>query len=91
MVKEIINEITNKYYNEDEEYYSEYRYDENEEDEEEFNMKKELETVLTKKGIEHIIEKRDGFSSCGYDNDFLAIAYIENGKLGLETILLECI
>lgn len=87
MVKDIINEITEKYYNEREEYYSEYRYDEKEN---EFEMKQELEKALTDKGIKFIIKKQDGFSSCGYDNDFLAVAYIENGELGLETILLEC-
>ncbi len=88
MIEEIIKEITEKYYNESEEYYGEYRYDENDK---EFNMKKELEEALTEKGIKFIIKKEDGFSSCGYDNDFLAIAYIdENGSLGLETVLLEC-
>ena len=87
MVIEIINEIKEKYYNKSEEYYSEYRYDE---EENEFEMKKELEKALAEKRIDFIIKKEDGFSSCGYDNDFLAVAYIENGELGLETILLEC-
>lgn len=87
MVKDIINEIKEKYYNESEEYYNECRYDE---EENEFEMKKELEKALTEKGIKFIIKKQDGFSSCGYGNDFLAVAYIENGELGLETILLEC-
>lgn len=87
MVENIINEIKQKYYNENEEYYSEYRYDE---EDNEFEMKKELEKALNEKGINLIIKKQDGFSSCGYDNDFLAVAYIENGVLGLETILLEC-
>ena len=87
MIKDIINEITEKYWNESEEYYSEYRYDS---EENEFNMKKELEQALTEKGVNYIIKKEDGFSSCGYDNDFLAIAYIdENGSLALETVLLE--
>lgn len=87
MVKDIINEIKEKYYNESEEYYSGYRYGE---EENEFEMKKELEMALTEKGIKFIIKKQDGFFSCGYDNDFLAVAYIENEELGLETILLEC-
>lgn len=87
MVIEIINEIKEKYYNKSEEYYSEYRYDE---EENEFEMKKEIEKELTEKGVKFIIKKQDGFSSCSYDNDFLAVAYIENGELGLETILLEC-
>lgn len=87
MVKDIINGITEKYYNESEKYYSEYRYDE---EENEFEMKKEIEKTLTEKGVKFIIKRQDGFSSCGYDNNFLAIAYIENGELGLETVLLEC-
>lgn len=88
MIKDIINEITEKYWNVSEEYYSEYRYDS---EENEFNMKNELEQALIEKGVNYIIKKEDGFSSCGYDNDFLAIAYIdENGSLGLETVLLEC-
>ncbi len=88
MIKKVINEIMERYYNESEEYYGEYRYDENDKG---FNMKKELEEALTEKGIKFIIKKEDGFSSCGYDNDFLAIAYIdENGLLELETVLLEC-
>lgn len=88
MIKDIINEITEKYWDESEEYYSEYRYDS---EENEFNMKKELEQALTDRGANYIIKKEDGFSSCGYDNDFLAIAYIdENGSLALETVLLEC-
>lgn len=87
MVENFINEIKQKYHNESEEYYSEYRYDE---EDNEFEMKKELEQALTEKGINFIIKKQDGFSSCSYDNDFLAVAYIENGVLGLETILLEC-
>ncbi|MFQ9515362.1 MAG: hypothetical protein ACLRZ9_06000 [Eubacterium sp.] len=88
MVKEIISKIIKKYFKEDEEYYSEYRYDS---EGNEFSMEKELEEALTEKGVKFIIEMEGGFSSPGYDNDFLAIAYIdENGLLGLETVLLEC-
>lgn len=54
-------------------------------------MEKELEEVLTEKGVEHVIETEEGFSSPGYDNNFLAVAYIEeDGTLGLRTVLLEC-
>lgn len=88
MIEDVINEIIEKYYRDDEEYYGEYRYDE---EENEFNMKVELENTLTEKGIKYAIEKVDGFSSAGYDNDFLAIAYIsEDGSIGLKTVLLEC-
>lgn len=89
MIEKLIKEIIERYYKKSGEYYGEYRYDENNK---EFNMKKELEEALTENGITFIIKKEEGFSSCGYDNDFLAIAYIdENGVLGLETVLLECI
>lgn len=88
MIKDIISEIIEKYFNVNGRYYGEYRYDS---EDNEFNMKKELEEVLTEKGVKFIIEMENGFSSPGYDNDFLAIAYIdENGSLGLETVLLEC-
>ena len=88
MVKDIINEVIEKYYKKYEEYYSRYRYDEGEN---EFNMEKELESVLDEKGINYVIGMEDGFSSCAYDNDFLAVAYTEkDGKLGLITVLLEC-
>lgn len=88
MVREIIDEIVEKYYKEDGGYYGGYRYDE---EENEFDMKKELEEALTEKGINFVIKTEDGFSSPGYDNDFLAVSYIEqDGTLGLETILLEC-
>lgn len=89
MIKEIINGIVERYYREDENYYGKYRY--NDGDGKEFNMKKELEEALTENGIKYIIKEEEGFSSPGYDNDFLAVAYIdENGSLGLETVLLEC-
>lgn len=88
MVKDIIEEIIEKYYEQDEEYYSQYRYDEEEND---FDMKEELKSTLDEKGINHVIEIKDGFSSCSYDNDFLAVAYMEeDGSLGLITVLLEC-
>lgn len=87
MVKEIISEIIGKYFDYDDEYYKEYRYDS---EDNEFNMKKELEEALTEKGVKFIIEIEGGFSSPSYDNDFLAVAYIdEDGSLGLETIILE--
>lgn len=88
MIKDIISGILEKYWREKGEYYGEYRYDE---EEKEFNMKEEIEQALTENGVNFLIQKEDGFSSCEYDNDFLAIAYIdENGHLVLETVLLEC-
>lgn len=88
MVKDFINEIIERYFRSDDEYYGEYRYDD---EENEFNMKDELEKALTEKGIKHVIGTEDGFSSPGYDNDFLAVAYMEeDGSIGLVTVLLEC-
>lgn len=87
MIRELINQIIEKYYRDEEEYYSSYRYDE---DDNEFGMKDEIKKALTEKGATFQIEFEDGFDSAGYCNDFLAIAYIEtDGSLGLKTVLLE--
>lgn len=87
MIGEVINQIIEKYYRDEEEYYSSYRYDE---DNNEFGMKDEIKKALTEKGATFQIEFEDGFDSAGYCNDFLAIAYIEtDGSLGLKTVLLE--
>lgn len=89
MVKDIINEVIEKYYNQDEEYYSQYRYDE---EEKEFEMQAEIKNALDKQRIDYVIKTEDGCSFCGYENDFLAVAYTEkDGSLGLITVLLECI
>ena len=46
--------------------------------------------ALEEKGIQFKIGFEDGFSSCAYDNDFLAVAWMESdGTLELKTILLE--
>lgn len=87
MIRKLIGEIIEKYYRDEEEYYSSYRYDE---DNNEFGMKDEIKKALTEKGATFQIEFEDGFDSAGYCNDFLAIAYIEtDGSLGLKTVLLE--
>ena len=88
MVKDVINEIIERYFRDDDDYYGEYRYDD---EENEFNMKEELEKALTEKGIKYSIKKENGYSSPAYDNDFLAVAYMEeDGSIGLITVLLEC-
>lgn len=87
MIGKIIDDIVQKYYNEDEEYYEEYRKDEENKN---LCMKKELEEVLMKKGVEYVITTEEGFSFPGYDNNFLAVAYVEeDGTLGLRTVLIE--
>ncbi len=81
-----INEIMERYYHESDGCYSPGRYDS---DGNEFNMDEEIKKYLDTTDIVYKIEKEDGFSSCGYDNEFLAVAWIENGELKLNTILLE--
>ena len=76
MIRKLIEEIIEKYYRESDEYYSRYR--------------EEIKSALEEKGIQFEIRFEDGFSSCAYDNDFLAIAWIEaDGTLELKTVLLE--
>lgn len=88
MIRKMIEEIIEKYYREDGEYYSRDREDESGND---LEMDEEIKSALEeKKGIQFKIGFEDGFSSCGYDNDFLAVAWIEaDGTLELETVLLE--
>ena len=53
-------------------------------------MDEEIKSALEEKGIQFEIGFKDGFSSCAYDNDFLAVAWIEaDGTLELKTVLLE--
>ena len=87
MIRKLIEEIIEKYYQESDEYYSRYREDEDGND---FGMDEEIKSALEEKEIQFKVEFEDGFSSCGYDNDFLAVAWIEaNGTLELKTVLLE--
>lgn len=87
MIRKLIEEIIEKYYREGDEYYSRYREDEDEND---FEMDEEIKSALEEKGIQFEIGFEDGFSSCAYNNDFLAIAWIEaDGTLELKTVLLE--
>lgn len=87
MIRKLIEEIIEKYYRDEEEYYSGFRYDE---ENHMVEMKDEIKEALTEKGATFQIEFENGFDSAGYGNDFLAIAYIEtDGSLGLKTVLLE--
>lgn len=87
MIRKLIEEIIEKYYRESDEYYSRYREDEDGND---FKMDEEIKSALEEKGIQFEIGFEDGFSPPGYDNDFLAIAWIEaDGTLELTTVLLE--
>lgn len=87
MIRKLIEEIIEKYYRKIDEYYSRYREDKDGND---FEMGEEIKSALEEKGIQFEIRFEDGFSSCAYDNDFLAIAWIEaDGTLELKTVLLE--
>lgn len=86
-IEEKINGIVERYWNEDEEYFSQFRYDENET---EFDIVKEVKEFLDSAKIMHSVKFESGYSSCGYDNDFLAIAWFSDGKVELMTVLLEC-
>lgn len=91
-VERNVGEIIEKYWHEDDEYYSKYCYDENET---EFSMVDELQEYMEKNNIDFKILEEDGFDSPGYSNDFMAIAYkVNNGnnfgsQLGLKTVVFE--
>lgn len=52
-------------------------------------MKEEIEEYLRREKVDFKIETVSGYSNSAYNSDFLAVAWIENGKLNLQTILLE--
>lgn len=87
--EEKIQEIIDRYYNQDEEYYSQYRYEECDGGEIEFDMKVEIEEYLKSVNAVYSISFEEGYSSCSYDNDFLAIAWLCNGEIKMKTIVLE--
>lgn len=83
-----IEEIIERYFDKEEEYYSSVRYDE---EENEFWMKEELKEYCEKNNIKYELTIKDGIDSPSYENEFLAIAYLdENNVLQLETVVLEC-
>lgn len=91
MVENIIEDIINKYFDEENKYYFEYR----EGNDECYYIKDEINNILSEKGVNFKLEVTDAFESCGYDCSVLSIAYIEPnnnwGSLRLKTVLLECI
>lgn len=86
MIKETIDKIIEKYYNETDECYNSLRYDD---DDNEFFMKDEIENLLKNEEVDFKIETESGFSNCSYDSEFLAAAWIEDGKLDMCIILME--
>lgn len=86
-MKKEIEEIIEKYFHKEEEYYSSVRYDE---EENEFWMKDELEEYCKKNNIKYELIIEDGFDSPGYANEFLAIAYLDKKNvLQLKTVVFE--
>lgn len=86
MIRKMIEQCIEKYsqYNE---YYTWYREDE---DGNSLSMEEELTKILTDKQVNFKINKQDGFDSPGYENAFLAVAFLdETGDLDLVTVLLE--
>lgn len=86
MIKQKIEEIIKKYWDDGDECYSGYYYDE---DNNEFNIETEIKHMLMKSNFEYNIETIEAFDSSGYSCDVLTIAWIENGKLSTYNILLE--
>lgn len=86
MIKDKIDKVVESYYNETDECYNSLRYDNNEND---FYMKDEIENLLKKAKVDFKIEIESGFSNCAYDSEFIAVAWIEEGKLNMRTILTE--
>lgn len=86
MIKEKINEIISKYYNETDDCYNSCRY---ESYENEFYMTEELENFLKSEKVNFKLKTVSGYSNCAYDSEFLAIAWVENDNLNMCTILLE--
>ena len=87
--EEKIQKIIDRYYHQDEEYYSQYRYEACDDGEIEFDMKAEIEEYLKSVNAVYSISVEEGYSSCSYDNDFLALAWLCNGEIKMKTILLE--
>ena len=87
-IEEELEKIANKYYDDDDEYYKYWRY--NGEYGNEFEIQEELCEYLNRNKIEYKVQKVDGFDSCGFSEDFLAIAYNYECQLRLFTIVLEC-
>lgn len=87
-MKKEIEEIIEKYFDNEEEYYSSMQYDE---EENEFLIKEELKEYCEKNNMKYELTIDYGFDSPGYENEFLALAYLdENNTLQLETVVLEC-
>ena len=85
-VVEDVNNIIEKYYREEDEYYTRYRYDENDH---EVDMDNELRKYFEDNYITYDISFEEGFESHGYAVDFIAVAFEYEGNLYLRTEVFE--
>ena len=86
MIKEVINNILKKYYNEKHQYYDRHREDECNY----YDVLEEIEQELKARNIQYKIHITEAFECSDYEYSVLSIAYIEpNSSLKLETVLLE--
>lgn len=83
-----INRIADAYWNEEEEYYSAFRYEG--EDEKEFSLIREIEQCFEENSIPCECESVEGVDYCSYSCDFHAFAWVEDGKPKLYCIKTEC-
>lgn len=86
MIKEVINNILKKYYNEKHQYYDRHREDECNY----YDVLEEIEQELKARNIQCKIHITEAFECSDYECSVLSIAYIEpNSSIKLETVLLE--
>jgi len=84
--REEIEQIEEKYLRDDE-YYSEVRYDE---EDNEFYLKDELENFFNEDRIKNSVEITEAFDSCGYSCSVISVVWIEDGEIETDNFLLEC-
>lgn len=94
-IDEALDNIIDKYWHDEEEYYSRYRYETVDDREVEFDAQNEIEEFLRTNDIDFVSVNEDGFDSCGYSNDFYAVSYVTKTptgeiELGLTTVVWEC-
>lgn len=87
MIREKIDKIIKKYYNETDDCYNSLRYVDDEE--QEFYMEEEIKEYLTVEKVKFQIETIEGYSNCSYDSSCIAVAWTQNNELNLLTLLLE--
>lgn len=83
-----IDSIIEKYYHNDDEYYSSRFYDS---EDNEFEIGEEIRTAFEESDIsQYSVEIENCYDSCGYSCDILMVAWIGSGELKTFNLLLEC-